>query len=245
MKNKSNLNFIIDVLMFIVMMAIGGIGFLMKFILVSGSERWGIYGENVDLFLWGWDRHQWGSLHLILGYILLGLLILHIVFHWKQIKSMFKNLINNRSLRVAFTFIFIIVSILFFLFAFVVDINVSSPQKGEGRNRVELSRPKIESLSVNKQEKNVSAISSTKPESEENRLIEHDEHQRDSSIKVYGSMTLRFVANKYNIPADSIKKYLGIPLSLSDNESLGQLRRRYDFHMSDVERFIAKYKQKH
>ena len=81
MKYKSKINFMIDVIMFVVMMVIGGIGFLMKFVLVSGSKSWEIYGEKVDLFLWGWDRHQWGSLHLILGYLLLGLLVLHIVFH--------------------------------------------------------------------------------------------------------------------------------------------------------------------
>lgn len=57
MKHKSKINFIIDTIMFIVMMAIGGIGLLMKFILVPGVKRWEIYGSNVDLFLWGWDRH--------------------------------------------------------------------------------------------------------------------------------------------------------------------------------------------
>jgi hypothetical protein len=70
MKHKSRINFLIDVVMFLMMMAIAGIGFLMKYVLVPGSERWEKYGSNVDLFLWGWDRHQWGALHLILGYIL-------------------------------------------------------------------------------------------------------------------------------------------------------------------------------
>jgi len=108
------------------MIAIGGIGLLMKYVLVPESEKWEIYGDNVDLFLWGWDRHRWGSVHLILGYILLGLLVLHIVFHWKQIISMFTNLIHNKSLRVVLIFLFVPISAVLFLFAFVVDFEVVS-----------------------------------------------------------------------------------------------------------------------
>ncbi len=57
MKIKPKLNLIIDVFMFLLMMAIGGIGFLIKFILIPGSARWIRYGENVELYFWGMDRH--------------------------------------------------------------------------------------------------------------------------------------------------------------------------------------------
>jgi hypothetical protein len=80
MKNKTKINFIIDALLFALMMAISGIGLLLRFVLVHGSRRWEIYGGNVDLYLWGWDRHQWGALHLLLGFIFLGLLVLYV---WK------------------------------------------------------------------------------------------------------------------------------------------------------------------
>jgi hypothetical protein len=237
MKHKSKINFIIDILMFVAMMAIGGIGFLMKFILVPGSQRWEIYGDNVDLFLWGWDRHQWGSVHLILGCVLLGLLFLHIVFHWSQIKSMFRNLIHNKSLRIVLAFLFVIMSTVLFLFAFVIDFEVVTPRRGEGGHRVELSRLEVEKLSVSQRKKNVSHISALKAGHED-----RDTHQ-ESLIEVYGSMTLREVENEYKVPVDSIKKFFGIPLRISYNESLGRLRRRYDFHMSDVEQFIEKYHQ--
>ena len=237
MKHKSKINFIIDTIMFIVMMAIGGIGLLMKFILVPGSERWEIYGSNVDLFLWGWDRHEWGSVHLILGYILLGLLVLHIVFHWNQIKSMYRNLIPKKSLRVFLTFLFVVVSILFFLFAFIIDIDVVNLKRGEGGHRAERSRQEVDKLSLGTQGKNVSILSFDKVRNE------HTDIEQQDTVGVYGSMTLRYIANAYNLPVDSVKRFLGIPLSLSDNESLGRLRRIYNFHMSDVERFIEKYRK--
>ena len=54
---KSKINFIIDFLMFIFMFAIAGIGFLIKYFLIPGKERWIKYGSNVDLFLFEMDRH--------------------------------------------------------------------------------------------------------------------------------------------------------------------------------------------
>ncbi len=48
---KSKLNLIIDALLLLCIAAIGGIGFLMKYVLVPGSQRWEIYNRNVDLFV--------------------------------------------------------------------------------------------------------------------------------------------------------------------------------------------------
>ncbi len=236
-KKRAKLNFIIDVLMFIDMMAIAGIGLLIKFFLVPGSKIWEIYGENLDLFLWGWDRHQWGSFHLILGYILLGLLVLHIVFHWKQIMVMFKCLITRKSFRVILTVLFVIISLLFFLFAFIVDINKVVLKRGEGRHSLEHFHSEQDESSSGNVNRNIPQTSAVTPRHKESNT--HPE----SSVQVYGSMTLKGCEDEYQVPADSIKHYLGIPLRISDYESLGRLRKSYGFHMSDVERFIEKYCQ--
>ncbi|MCK4825495.1 DUF4405 domain-containing protein [bacterium] len=236
MKKISKINFIIDVLMFILVMAMGGIGFLMKFILVPGSTRMEIYGSNVDLFLWGWDRHQWGSVHLILGYILLGLLVLHIFFHWGQIKNMFRNLINNKPFRIIITLLFLSVSVVLFVFGFVVNIEVVvSPKRGEGGRRIERARLQTEELP---------SLRTGEPGSEtsgDRVLHEREDVHHERTMEVYGSMTFKEVENQYTVPADSLKKYLGIPLRINDNERIGRLRRKYNFHMSDVERLIEKY----
>ena len=85
---KSNVNFVIDALMFFCMSAIAGIGFLMNDVLISGRETWEEYGSNIELeFLW-MDRHTWGDIHLFFGIILLGLLALHIILHWKMITGL-------------------------------------------------------------------------------------------------------------------------------------------------------------
>ena len=118
MFKKSKLNFIIDIFMFIVMAAIVGIGFLMKYILIPGKDRWIKYGKNVDLYFADLDRHEWGSIHLILGFILLGLLVLHIIFHWRTIVCFIRNYMKNSVFRNMFIILFIALSFILLLLPF-------------------------------------------------------------------------------------------------------------------------------
>lgn len=87
--DKSKVNLIIDALLFLCVMAITGIGLLMKYVLLPGKETAAVYGRKVDLFLFGMDRHAWGRIHLIIAFVLLGLLTLHVVLHWNMIVSIY------------------------------------------------------------------------------------------------------------------------------------------------------------
>ena len=62
--DKSKFNFVIDALMFLCLMAMAGLGFLMKYVLPPGREVQAKYGRNVYLSWLGWDRHDWGDIHL-------------------------------------------------------------------------------------------------------------------------------------------------------------------------------------
>ncbi len=110
--NKSKLNFTIDIIMFVTLMAIAGIGFLIKYVLIPGFKRNEIYGKDVELFYGGLDRHQWGRIHLIISFVFLFLLLLHIVFHWKQIVSLSRRLIPVKYTRYFMVFSLLIVSLL-------------------------------------------------------------------------------------------------------------------------------------
>jgi hypothetical protein len=118
MLEKSKINFTMDSLMLIVMMAIAGIGFLMKFILIPGKERWLVYGTNVELYWLGLDRHEWGTIHLWLGYILLFLLVLHIAFHVKWIINTYTRTIANSVLKNTCAFLFVVLCLVLILFSF-------------------------------------------------------------------------------------------------------------------------------
>ena len=73
MAGKTQTNFIIDSLMVLSGSLLAGTGFLMKFVLIPGKDRFAVYGRNVDLFFLGLERHEWGTLHLWLAFALLAL----------------------------------------------------------------------------------------------------------------------------------------------------------------------------
>ncbi|MBN2481716.1 MAG: DUF4405 domain-containing protein [Bacteroidales bacterium] len=133
MKNKTSINFIIDAIMFVDMMAIAGIGFLIKYTLVPGYKENEIYGRNVDLTFWGMDRHEWGKVHLAFSLSFLFLLILHIVFHWNTIICMFKRLIRDKNRRTIIVPVFIVVSFILILFAFLIKPDIGTDFTGSNQ----------------------------------------------------------------------------------------------------------------
>jgi LysM repeat protein len=87
------------------------------------------------------------------------------------------------------------------------------------------------------------------PESESFIEAVHNQKRKQreeikKEIEVKGYMTLREVSGKYNVPADQIKKSIGIPLNTSNNEKLGRLRQQYGFTMSEVMEAIDAERQK-
>lgn len=135
--DKSKLNFIVDALMFVFMMALAGIGFLMKFDLIPGKERWLQYGRNVDLFWLGLDRHEWGTIHLIIGYILLGLLLAHIVLHVKWIVTIYNRFLMSGKVKNIIIILFLAACTVLIVFSFfatpeVVDIGDRNHQNSQG-----------------------------------------------------------------------------------------------------------------
>jgi hypothetical protein len=133
---KPKLNLVIDALLLLCLAAIAGIGLLMKYVLVPGYLRWEIYGRNVDLFLYGLDRHQWGTIHLIIGLVFLSLLVLHIILHWQMIVGIYRGLIPNRFARWMTALVLICITILLLSFAYFVKPEVIEQGRGKGRGRV-------------------------------------------------------------------------------------------------------------
>ena len=229
MKNRIRLNFIIDLLMFLVMMAVIGIGLLIKYVLVPGSRRWDIYVRNVDLTLWGWDRHQWGTVHLILGAILSLLLVLHIVFHWRQIVCMYRQFVRRFSWKLAGIGLFLTVSFILLGFSFVVDISVTETDSGHGDHHQRNSH------SVQESEAHAEPVfeALSRPEISDRPSIEHA-HQHSHHIDVRGSMTLAYLHQRYGVSADSMKAWLNLPPDCPEDLRLGQLCRKYNLEMQSI-----------
>lgn len=239
MKCKTKINFIIDTLMVLAMTAIIGIGLLIKYTLLTGSERWETYGQNVELTLWGMDRHQWGSIHLILGFFFIGLLLLHIIFHWKVITIYYRLFIRTQRGRIAFAWAFVGICLLLLVFPFFIPFKVTPLTRGEGhQHKGQRIHSQIDKT-VHITEQSAAPNDSDQPTSSDHQ------HHGDPDVRVYGQMTLKEVARIYLVPSDSIRFFLGIPTSISDGERLGRIKRRVQFQMSDIEQYIKLYYRRH
>ncbi len=253
-KLKLRTNFIIDILMFFCLAAMAGIGLLMKYILIPGKDRVLVYGRNVELYFWNLDRHQWGTVHMIVSFCMLGLLGIHIILHWKAVISQFKSWVAKKSFRRALTVIFVIICFVLVYFPFRINPQVEDFEAGRGRYYLE--RHGIETIQPAEQEERVEQ--STEPEVEIERsfleeaeaieaeadepVVTEEREEHDSTIDIQGFMTLKEVSENYQVPVSHIKSKLDIPLSVSDNERLGRLRRTYGFTMSEVRDIIIAYK---
>ena len=85
--NKLKTNIIIDILMLISMAIVSGSGYLLDEVVRRGVT-----------FL-GMGRGVWRDIHLWSGIIIVVLLILHIIFHWKTVNGFFTKHIPNVVLR--------------------------------------------------------------------------------------------------------------------------------------------------
>lgn len=115
------------------MSAIIGTGFLIKYTLISGQNRWKVYGVNTELYFLGLARHDWGMIHLILGFVLFGLLVVHIVLHWKIVTNVYHKIIETPTLKKIEAFTFIIICTLLILLPLIVKPRIATTQKRKGR----------------------------------------------------------------------------------------------------------------
>ncbi|HOP03943.1 MAG TPA: DUF4405 domain-containing protein [Tenuifilaceae bacterium] len=248
-KGRSVLNIAIDFILFFLLTAMAGIGFLIKYVLVSGVQRNAIYGSNIDLNFWGMDRHQWGTVHLWISISFLVLILLHILFHWDVILCLLKKMIPNKTFRVSFFLFTPIAGISLFLFAFVVQPEQVFHEHGYRHRSEKISDNIEEPVLENNKDTNFEGakefeVSSSKKAVKQQEPVEELEqhHSEVHEFEVNGTQTVEFVAEKYNVPVRIICNELGIPERYS-NERLGRLRKRYNFTMSDVSKAISTYKK--
>ncbi|MCK5168725.1 MAG: DUF4405 domain-containing protein [Bacteroidales bacterium] len=244
--SKGKWNFIIDAIMFVLMAAIAGLGLLIKYVLLPGTERWIKYGRSVDLTFWGLDRHDWGRIHLILALVLVALLALHIILHWKLTICLFQNLIKGKKIRIICTIFLIIITVILVIFPFFIRVDVYDIATGRDRffstsEAVTLVETETKTPDNNKSEGETSYIEKPIQKIEEHE--EHEHHNIDPSIEVKGSMTLSEISQKYKVPEKHIKSKLKLPSEVSGSDQLGHLRKQYGFKMSEIELIISNYKK--
>ena len=152
--------------------------------------------------------------------------------------------------------VFLLVSLFLIIAPFILNINVDKLETG----RLSLLK-KSESMilvpsdssatqvisSDDNRSANIEKKSSYGNRSRQNKanIRESKKHQKyykgTLEIEVKGYMTINEVSGNYDVPADYLKKELNLPLSISNNERFGQLRKVYGFQMHEIENIINIY----
>ncbi|MDX9768771.1 MAG: DUF4405 domain-containing protein [Tenuifilaceae bacterium] len=250
-RDRAKLNLTIDIILFLLLMAMAGMGFLIKYTLLSGEKRNALYGENINLEFLGMDRHEWGTIHLIISLAFVVFMVLHIIFHWKMVVCFFKRLFPKRTPRILFSILISVVGVLLFVFAFII--NPTQVHYGNlYRHRTietvgvvyniipyELVKEAGVDAEIEVFDQPTESAKGKGQNSNEQKLKKN--RNSIEEYEVLGTQTIGDVATKYNVPSQYICRELGVP-SHSDSQRLGRLRKRYNFSMSDVSRAIVKYK---
>ena len=229
--------------MFLLMMAIAGLGFLIKYILVPGFKRNEIYGNNTELYFWGYDRHQWGTVHLILGFILLLLLALHIILHWNMIKCILKKMIHIKKNRWFLSSILAIISIILLVGPLFIRTQIMKDalnREHYGRNETTYGNS-LRQNHLYYSTDNTANITEKKTGKRNNNQISSNNAtftERSSyTVNVNGRVTLNQLAQKYNIPVNNLEDAINVPAGNSDI-NLGLLRKEYHFQLNEIRQYL-------
>lgn len=233
---RPKFNLVIDFIMMVVMMAVAGLGFLMKYVLLPGYKVNEIYGTDAELYFLGLDRHQWGAIHLYLALFLLFLLILHIVFHWSMILSIFRRMVKKRIIRIAFL-VFMGILSLFLAFApLLVRPEVAESERKHHRHRATAPMTDQTVETVN-ESLPVIPVKPIRGDKGMGSAQDHQHRHQTDGIVVDGTMTLEGVAERYGMSVGELARVIGVPPEYS-NERLGRLRKSYEFEMDDIRIYI-------
>jgi hypothetical protein len=121
---KTTFNFLLEGISLAVLMSLVTTGLAMKFAMPPGS------GDR--LMQWGLSRHEWGAVHFGFASTLIGLLLLHIILHWRWIWTMARG--QDPKTRRMRGIAFLFVTILFLAFLLLPWLVPVHPEARGGRH---------------------------------------------------------------------------------------------------------------
>lgn len=219
---RSKLNYAVDLVTVPFILAITATGLILRFVLPPGS---GGRAGGGGLVLFGWSRHDWGDIHFWLTAGLGAIIVTHVALHWAWVCAVTRNILMpshtacqipslNRNLAGA-AFVLGVVGILWGFTWWAT------------RN-VEFRPPQHNGLSADSAHASNSSNVARTP-----MLLS------DDTVQVRGSMTLGELARASGTPIEILRSRLGLPLTVSSDDRLGHLRRKFGFKMSDVRRAVG------
>ncbi len=237
--HRPTLNFLIDSVAFVAFSFLTTTGILTRYLLPPGSGRWAT--------LWGLNRHQWGDLHFWVAVVLLGVLAIHLVLHWRWILCIVKGKRPDTSgWRVGLGLVGLIGLLGLAAAPLLAPVELNWVPRQASRTAPEPQEPGPTQAGAaiaigdgaSGQEP---AAAQPSPEAPTQGQV--SEYAGKDEIR--GSMTLRQVARSTGVPLEQLVSRLGLPSAVDPEERLGRLRKRYDVSPEDVRRVVNEYRAAH
>jgi hypothetical protein len=219
---RPQLNALIDGFAFVAFLALVSTGLLLEYQLPAGSG--GLSGRGAGRqagersvgLLWGSTRHEWGQIHYWIAWILMAILALHLLLHWKWIVSMVRGKASDAS---GFRFSLGIVGLVSLLLLTAAPLVVQTTTL----SREELLQQR-------------SPLEDSQTDRETGSAV-HGADEQMSEIR--GSMTLIEISKVSHVPASQIVQKLGLPPDTNPNSGAGRLMRQHHLQMSDLRAAVA------
>jgi len=251
---KIRLKYLIDALLFICIVGLAGMGFLQGFFLAEGP----VADISKKYFL-GLHSHQWGHLHFYISIAFTVLIIIHLILSWDWIQSCTKKIFKKNWGAALIGMVVLSLLVPLILWAFSIK-NADKyaefgTRSGRGRNIVltekqvkgepviteKKSQPvqikEAEEQPVQEEEpfpKEGSVQEGIREHEEEPKLTRGRLDEHETGILITGQTSLRELEEKTGIPKSTILKEMGIPTNIPYSDTLGRLKRRYNFTMQEL-----------
>jgi len=156
-------------------------------------------------YLMGLHRHQWGDIHMYLSLAFILLVLIHLLLSWSWIRGKAKALFKGGwAVVLLLTAISAcLVIVLFWIFTPKYSLKYADYGIRSGRSSVQPS------------------------------LLEEQADPDSTAVTITGKMTIAEVEKMTGVPSAEIIEAMGMPSSVSRDETLGQLRKKYGFALVD------------
>lgn len=233
---RNKLHLLVNVLAYLVMVALTATGLLMYYRLPPGSGSMGILG---------YSRHQWGTIHFCLALGLVALVALHVALHWKWVTNTLGSLVRSRGVKragagaggAALLLALGLAGAGVIAAPWLLPVGAGSAcdHEGEGGQGKGYRGAKAASACDTCTD-GVCPTTATTP-----KAGASDVEPGRGGIK--GSTTLAEVAAEAGVSFERIVAELKLPAGTSPVETLGHLRQQHGFSMQDVRALVARLKR--
>jgi hypothetical protein len=214
-------NFVIDIFSLLAFVIMAATGFLMRYTLPPGSGR----GATVL----GLDRHEWGGIHFWASVVLMVLLVVHLILHWRWIVAMVKGRKSETTVfRVTLSLVGVILLAVLLVAPFGMPVERTASAVSHEKQEV-ASEPLVTPA-----ETEMSGPIPTETERGHN-----GPHDRE----VRGEMTLTEVSRVTGVPIAYLIEQLHLPTDADPSETVGRLGRRYGFSMTTLREVCDSYRR--